>query len=140
MKDILTLFRHSRPVSQIGLFLPEIYPLTMGHRRRVTSGATQGDMVLVNGLEPLPIRLQGDCSTIGAKPAILERSAWTRTTIRRLTAFRNNLYTTDPKLFRAIIWSGQRESNPHHQSGRLIRYPDNPMQQMNIYQRAKPYS
>lgn len=28
-------------------------------------------MVLVNGLEPLPIRLQGDCSTIGAKPACL---------------------------------------------------------------------
>lgn len=28
-------------------------------------------MVLVNGLEPLPIRLQGDCSTIGAKPAYL---------------------------------------------------------------------
>lgn len=46
-------------------------PLTMGHRRRVTSGATQGYMVLVNGVEPLPIRLQGDCSTIGAKPACL---------------------------------------------------------------------
>lgn len=28
-------------------------------------------MVLVNGLEPLPIRLQGDRSTIGAKPAYL---------------------------------------------------------------------
>lgn len=28
-------------------------------------------MVLVNGLEPLPIRLQGDCSTIRAKPAYL---------------------------------------------------------------------
>ena len=28
-------------------------------------------MVLVNGLEPLPIHLQGDCSTIGAKPAYL---------------------------------------------------------------------
>ncbi|SBN30585.1 hypothetical protein KPMX200_350015 [Klebsiella pneumoniae] len=28
-------------------------------------------MVPANGLEPLPIRLQGDCSTIGAKPANL---------------------------------------------------------------------
>lgn len=43
----------------------------MDHRHRVTSGATQGYMVLVNGLEPLPIRLQGDRSTIGAKPAYL---------------------------------------------------------------------
>lgn len=56
---------------QGGFFLPEICPVTMGHRRRVTSGATQGICVLVNGLEPLPIRLQGDCSTIGAKPAYL---------------------------------------------------------------------
>lgn len=54
-----------------GFFLPEICPLTMGHRRRVTSGTTRGYMVLVNGVEPLPIRLQGDCSTIGAKPACL---------------------------------------------------------------------
>lgn len=27
--------------------------------------------MLVNGFESLPIRLQGDCSTIGAKPAYL---------------------------------------------------------------------
>ena len=54
-------------------------------------------MVLVNGLEPLPmLRLQGDCSTIGAKTSIFYGTAWTRTTIRRLTAFRNDLYTTDP--------------------------------------------
>ncbi|ECD5820653.1 hypothetical protein E1670_23280 [Salmonella enterica subsp. enterica serovar Carrau] len=33
----------SRPPRQMwAFFLPEICPVTMGHRRRVTSGATQG--------------------------------------------------------------------------------------------------
>lgn len=45
-------------------------------------------MVLVNGLEPLPIRLQGDRSTIGAKPAKLAGQEGFEPSTIRLTAER----------------------------------------------------
>lgn len=44
--------------------------ITITDEFRIASGYGSV-MVLVNGLEPLPIRLQGDRSTIGAKPACL---------------------------------------------------------------------
>lgn len=47
---------------QGGFFLPEICPLTMGHRRRVTSGTTQGYMVRHRGFEPRTNSLEGCCS------------------------------------------------------------------------------
>lgn len=46
-----------------GFFLPEICPLTMGHRRRVTSGTTRGYMVRHRGFESRTNSLEG-CGSI----------------------------------------------------------------------------
>ncbi len=54
-----------------GFFCPEYEPFNDGPPPPRDQRIYTGYMVLVNGLEPLPIRLQGDCSTIGAKPAYL---------------------------------------------------------------------
>ncbi len=49
-------------------------------------------MVLVNGLEPHPFAYKATALPLELNQHIW-RTAWTRTTIRRLTAFRNDLYT-----------------------------------------------